>query len=36
MDKENHSGIYLLPNLLTTASLFAAFLFFSRLYEGSL
>lgn len=23
--KENHSGIYLLPNLLTTASLFAAF-----------
>lgn len=25
MDKENHSGIYLLPNLLTTASLFAAF-----------
>lgn len=25
MDKESHSGIYLLPNLLTTASLFAAF-----------
>lgn len=25
MEKENHSGIYLLPNLLTTASLFAAF-----------
>lgn len=25
MNKENHSGIYLLPNLLTTASLFAAF-----------
>lgn len=25
MKKENHSGIYLLPNLLTTASLFAAF-----------
>lgn len=25
MDRENHSGIYLLPNLLTTASLFAAF-----------
>lgn len=25
MDKENHSGIYLLPNILTTASLFAAF-----------
>ena len=25
MDKETHSGIYLLPNLLTTASLFAAF-----------
>lgn len=25
MGKENHSGIYLLPNLLTTASLFAAF-----------
>lgn len=25
MDKENPSGIYLLPNLLTTASLFAAF-----------
>lgn len=25
MDKENHSGIYLLPNLFTTASLFAAF-----------
>lgn len=25
MDKENHPGIYLLPNLLTTASLFAAF-----------
>ena len=24
-NKENHSGIYLLPNLLTTASLFAAF-----------
>ena len=23
--KESHSGIYLLPNLLTTASLFAAF-----------
>lgn len=25
MEKESHSGIYLLPNLLTTASLFAAF-----------
>jgi CDP-diacylglycerol--serine O-phosphatidyltransferase len=25
MDKESHSGIYLLPNLLTTASLFSAF-----------
>jgi CDP-diacylglycerol--serine O-phosphatidyltransferase len=25
MDRETHSGIYLLPNLLTTASLFAAF-----------
>ena len=25
MDKESHSGIYLLPNLFTTASLFAAF-----------
>ncbi|HAU2264602.1 TPA: CDP-diacylglycerol--serine O-phosphatidyltransferase [Legionella pneumophila] len=25
MNKENHSGIYLLPNLLTTVSLFAAF-----------
>jgi CDP-diacylglycerol--serine O-phosphatidyltransferase len=25
MKKESHSGIYLLPNLLTTASLFAAF-----------
>lgn len=25
MDKENHSGFYLLPNLFTTASLFAAF-----------
>lgn len=25
MEKENHSGIYLLPNLFTTASLFAAF-----------
>lgn len=25
MDKEQHSGIYLLPNLLTTVSLFAAF-----------
>lgn len=25
MEKEQHSGIYLLPNLLTTASLFAAF-----------
>lgn len=25
MERENHSGIYLLPNLLTTASLFAAF-----------
>ena len=25
MDRESHSGIYLLPNLLTTASLFAAF-----------
>lgn len=25
MEKENHPGIYLLPNLLTTASLFAAF-----------
>src|SRR6476620_10892384 len=25
MDKETHSGIYLLPNLFTTASLFAAF-----------
>lgn len=25
MDKESHSGFYLLPNLLTTASLFAAF-----------
>lgn len=25
MGKENHSGIYLLPNLLTTISLFAAF-----------
>ena len=25
MEKENHSGIYLLPNLLTTAILFAAF-----------
>lgn len=25
MEKEHHSGIYLLPNLLTTASLFAAF-----------
>lgn len=25
MDKENHAGIYLLPNLFTTASLFAAF-----------
>jgi len=24
-DKENHPGIYMLPNLLTTASLFAAF-----------
>ena len=25
MEKENHSGIYLLPNLFTTASLFAAY-----------
>lgn len=25
MEKESHTGIYLLPNLLTTASLFAAF-----------
>ena len=25
MEKESHSGIYLLPNLFTTASLFAAF-----------